>query len=323
MNYFVRRPWDLPQSLITEESIYRDKPSRREFVKALGLGGIGLSLASLSGCQQATLEEIDQAGKVEAVPSFYPAQSNDSFEYGRPETERRAAAEFCNFYEFATTKDVFRHVAPFNPTPWEFTVEGLCKNPLKFDMDDVYKSFQLEERAYRHRCVETWAMCVPWTGFVLADLLKQVEPMASAKYVHFETFMRPKEASQQSYDDFPWPYVEGLTIEEAMTPITFMATGIYGQPLPKQHGAPIRLVTPWKYGFKSIKSIVKIKLTDQQPATFWNTVNPLEYKFQANVEPLVPHPRWSQETEWMLGTYERYPSVIYNGYGDYVGGLYS
>jgi sulfoxide reductase catalytic subunit YedY len=197
-------------------------------------------------------------------------------------------------------------------------------------MDDVYKRFSLEERDYRHRCVETWAMCVPWTGFPLADLLKLVEPKKSAKYVAFETFERPKEAPYQAQSSqYPWPYQEGLTIGEAMNELTLLATGLYGEPMPKQNGAPIRLVVPWKYGFKGTKSIVKIRLTDKKPPTFWTTVNAAEYAFEANVEPDVPHPRWSQKTEWMLGSKlspfdegDRYDSVIYNGYGDYVAKLY-
>lgn len=165
-------------------------------------------------------------------------------------------------------------------------------------------------------------MTVPWTGFQLSELLKQVDPLPTAKFVRLETFFLPDQAPQQKYDEFPWAYNEGLTIEEAMNPLAFVATGIYDQPLPKQHGAPIRLVLPWKYGFKSIKSIVRIELTDQQPATFWNTVNPREYAFEANVDPDVPHPRWSQATEWMLGTRERFPTEKYNGYGSYVAKLY-
>lgn len=323
MNYFVRRPWDLPQNRITEESVFNNKPCRRDFLKSLGfMAGAGIA-GGLVGCQRATLEEIDNAGKVEVGKQNYPFPRNPGFEYGRPETERRDAAEYTNFYEFTTSKQVFQYVEKFEPTPWKFTVEGLCKAPTTFDLDDIYSQFTLEERAYRHRCVETWAMCVPWTGFPLADLLTKVEPLASAKYVQFETFFKPEQAATQAYDEYPWPYAEGLTIQEAMNPLTLLTTGIYGAPLPKQHGAPVRLVVPWKYGFKSIKSIVSIKLTDKQPKTFWNQLNPHEYGFMANVEPEVSHPRWSQTTEWMLGNRERFQTVKYNGYGDYVGGLYA
>ncbi|MBT5019400.1 MAG: protein-methionine-sulfoxide reductase catalytic subunit MsrP [Planctomicrobium sp.] len=323
MNYFVRRPWDLSQSLITEESIYNDKQGRREFLKSIGvIAGAGLS-ASMLGCQKATIEEIDNAGKVEEGKKNYPFPRNEDFTYGRPETERRDAAEYTNFYEFSTSKQVYQYVDKFEPTPWKISVEGLCRKPTTFDLDDIYKLFTLEERAYRHRCVETWAMCVPWTGFPMSDLLAKVDPLAGAKYVKFDTFFNPEQAATQKYDDYPWPYSEGLTIEEAMNPLSLITTGIYGTPLPKQHGAPVRLVLPWKYGFKSIKSIVKIELTDEKPKTFWNSLNPNEYGFEANVNPEVPHPRWSQASEWMLGNRERHPTVKYNGYGDYVAKLYA
>ena len=273
-------------------------------------------------------EEIDAAGRVDALSgdaaSLYPAKRNDQFEYGRPETDRIEAAQYTNFYEFAPSKDVYKYVAPFEPTPWSFEVTGLCNKPRKFDLDDVYHEFSLEERAYRHRCVETWAMCVPWTGFPLHQLLKAVEPKSSAKYVEFQTANRPEQMPAIEWSpDYPWPYTEGLTIDEAMNGLTLVATGIYGEPLPKQHGAPIRLVIPWKYGYKSIKSIVRVRLTDKQPATFWNTLIPNEYDFPAIVNPEKPHPRWSQATEWMLGSGERYATTKYNGYGDFVGSLYT
>ncbi|MCA9018473.1 MAG: protein-methionine-sulfoxide reductase catalytic subunit MsrP, partial [Planctomycetaceae bacterium] len=194
---------------------------------------------------------------------LYPAKRDDRFEYGRPETVRTDAASYTNFYEFASTKDCYRYVEPFQPTPWSFDVTGLCAKPTTFDLDDVYNQFQLSERAYRHRCVETWAMCVPWTGFPLKDLLAAVEPLPSARYVEFQTVNRPDEMPGIRYSaSYPWPYTEGLTLAEATNELTFMATGIFGAPLPKQHGAPIRLVIPWKYGYKSIKSIVRINLTD-------------------------------------------------------------
>lgn len=323
MNYFVRRPWDLPQKMITDEGLYHNKQQRRDFLKSIGLiAGAGLS-ASVLGCKKATIEEIDAAGKVEEGQQNYPFPRNEEFEYGRPETDRRETAEFANFYEFTTSKQVYQHVDKFEPTPWKFSVEGLCRNPTTFDLDDIYKQFTLEERAYRHRCVETWAMCVPWTGFPMSQLLAKVDPLPAAKYVRFETFFAPEQAATQKFDDYPWPYSEGVTIAEAMNPLSLLTTGIYGAPLPKQNGAPIRLVLPWKYGFKSIKSIVKIELTDEQPSTFWNSLNPHEYGFEANVDPEVPHPRWSQATEWMLGTRERFDTVKYNGYGDYVASLYS
>jgi methionine sulfoxide reductase catalytic subunit len=337
MQYFVRKPWDLPQRCITEEAIYRHRRQhRREFLASLGraVGGLALTSGLGAGCapSKPPVEVVDAAGEV-PIPvaaasvdnPIYPAQRNPDFEYGRPETDRHEAAIYTNFYEFTgpTSKAAYQYVNDFRPTPWSVVVDGACQTPTTFDLDDLYRQFTFEERAYRHRCVETWAMCVPWTGFPLADLLAKVSPSASAKFVRFETFHRPDEARYVALDNsYPWPYTEGLTLAEAINPLTFIATGIYGKPMPKQHGAPVRLVLPWKYGFKSIKSIVRITLTEEAPATFWNTVSPREYDFEANVNPEIPHPRWSQRTEWMLGTRERYPTEKYNGYGDYVAALY-
>lgn len=330
MNFFVRKPWDMHQSLHTPVEVYRQrKLLRRDFLQALGVGTASAGLSTLfSGCHTPTDEEIEQAGEAPvpaAAKQRYPAQRDPRFSYGRPETKKRDAAEYTNFYEFSMRKDTWRYVDQFQPEPWTFEVGGLCRKPRKFDMDDVYQTFQLEERAYRHRCVETWAMCIPWTGFPLQALLKQVEPLPSAQFVAFETFNRPTEAPGiDNTPDNPWPYTEGLTLAEATNELSLLATGIYGEPLPKQHGAPIRLVVPWKYGFKSIKSIVKITLTDRQPATFWNTLIPQEYGFEANVDPGVSHPRWSQAREWMLpDRSNQYDTVVYNGYGDYVGSLYA
>ncbi|HUG20726.1 MAG TPA: protein-methionine-sulfoxide reductase catalytic subunit MsrP [Planctomycetaceae bacterium] len=329
MNFLVRRPWDLSQNRHTPQDIYQNrKQHRRDFLKTLGIAGAGLCTAGISGCGKPTAEELDAAGKVEEIPvaatGIFPAKRNTEFDYGRPETEKFEAALYTNFYEFSTSKDSWKYVSKFKPNPWEIEVGGLCNQPTKFDLDDLYQKFPHEERAYRFRCVEAWAMCVPWTGFPLRELLKAVEPKSSATHVEFETFERPAEAPGfNDFPDFPWPYREGLTLEEASNELTFLATGIYGEALPKQHGAPVRLVTPWKYGFKSCKSIVKITLTDKAPATFWNTYNPREYGFEANVDPDVPHPRWSQRQERMLGTGERYETVKFNGYESYVAALYA
>lgn len=347
MEYIVRQPWDLPQRLHTPESVYQNRRQhRREFLAWLGRGAAGLGAgALLVGCNKGTDDDVRKAGAYSsqnlqpgdtkpdtsdgtwsgALPSPYPAKRNARFVYGRDETIETAAARYTNFYEFTGpfTKESWRFVGDFKPDPWKIEIDGLCAKPRTFDMDDLYKTQQFEERHYRHRCVETWAMCVPWTGFPLRDLLQQVEPLPEAKYVALETFNRPDEAPHMGDDpSYPWPYTEGLTLAEATNELAFIATGIYGHPLPKQHGAPVRLVLPWKYGFKSIKSIVKITLTAKQPRTFWNTISPVEYDFQANVNPDVPHPRWSQRTEWMLGTRERHETILYNGYGDYVAGMY-
>ncbi len=207
---------------------------------------------------------------------------------------------------------------------WTIRIEGACGKPQTFDMDTIYKKLKpkFEERAYRLRCVETWAMCIPWTGFPLSELLKLVEPKPSAKFVAFETFGYRDDAANMTNASYPWPYHESLLIEEAMNELAFIATGVYGEPLPKQHGTPLRLVVPWMYGFKSIKSLVKITLTEQRHGSFWNTVWPEAYDLSPIVNPEKRHPSWSQRSEWMLGTGERYPTELYNGYGEYVAGLY-
>lgn len=334
MNFISRQSWDPSLHRLTDEAVYRNRAlHRREFLASLGRSSLGLGAAGLliggllPGCSEHKPDEVKlkaaaQIDIPQASHDHYPAKRNPAFEYGRDETAQQAAAIYTNFYEFSTSKQTYLYVDDFKPTPWEITVDGLCSKPMTFSLDDLHSKFELEERAYRHRCVETWAMCVPWTGFPLAKLIEMVEPTADAKFVKFASFERPTEAHGMADSSFPWPYAEGLTLAEATNELTLLATGIYGEPLPKQHGAPVRLVLPWKYGFKSSKSIVRITLTSKPPGTFWNIVNPREYGFEANVEPEVAHPRWSQSSEWMLGTRERFPTVKYNGYGDYVAKLY-
>jgi sulfoxide reductase catalytic subunit YedY len=268
--------------------------------------------------------DVLQAGAVDLPGGeLYPAKLHHNFAViDRDLTREAEAARYCNFYEFSITKEVWRYIKPFQPHPWTIEVGGLVHRPRTFGFEELLRMFPLEERIYRHRCVEAWAMAVPWTGFPLASLVKAVEPMMSAKYVRFESFDRPEQASRMQNRNQPWPYTEGLTIVEATNELAFLATGIYGHALPKQHGSPIRLVVPWKYGFKSAKSLVKIEFTETRPATFWNTVQPQEYDFEANVNPDVPHPRWSQRSERMLGSGERRETQIYNGYGEWVAGLY-
>jgi sulfoxide reductase catalytic subunit YedY len=317
--------WNLPERQVTPESAVI---SRRRWLKWLGIGGAGLGILGTGGglwwWYLGTDDEVVTRGKVAtAANNLYPASRNPKFsKIDEPLTARAAAARYCNFFEFTPSKQVWRHVDRFQPVPWTLEVGGLVAKPKTFDLDDLLKAFPLEERIYRHRCVEAWAMVVPWTGFALADLVGKVEPLPSARFVRFESFHRPSEAVRQARKFEPWPYVEGLTLAEAVNELAFIATGIYGQPLLKQHGAPVRLVVPWKYGYKSAKSIVRIEFTDKQPATFWNTLVPKEYDFQANVNPTVPHPRWSQAEEKMLGTGERRPTLPYNGYGKWVADLY-
>lgn len=325
MNFISRKPWDPLLHTLTDESVYRSRAyHRREFLASLGFAAGSMALGC--GEHKPNEEKLKAAATIdvpEASKEIYPAKRNELFEYGRDETPQQTAAIYTNFYEFSLSKQTYLYVDRFQPTPWEVKVDGLCNKPMTFDLDDLHAKFKFEERAYRHRCVETWAMCVPWTGFPLAALLRMVEPEPTAKYIQFQSFNRPTEAENIADQSFPWPYTESVTMAEAMNDLAFIATGIYGEPLPKQHGAPVRLVLPWKYGFKSGKSIVRITLTGKQPNTFWNTVNPREYGFEANVDPAVPHPRWSQSEEWMLGTRERFRTQKFNGYGDYVAKLYS
>ena len=320
----MSQPWNSPQRDITPESAFL---TRRRW---LGLGAVALGLGAAGGGLYwrfrpgTTAEVLATAQESPPGADLYPGTPEGRFiDAGRPMTPAEVAAAHTNFYEFSSLKDVWRHVEPFQPAPWRVEVAGMVARPRTYDIDDLIRAFPLQERVYRLRCVETWAMVVPWTGFPLAALLARAEPLAGAKYVAFVSFDRPSEASKQKNRSMPWPYTEGLTLAEATNPLAFIATGIYGRPLLKQHGAPVRLVVPWKYGFKSGKSIVRIELTDRQPATFWNTVQGREYDFEANVDPGKPHPRWSQAWERMLGTGEKYPTAIYNGYGEWVAKLYA
>ncbi len=247
------------------------------------------------------------------------------FKYGRAETERVSAAQYTNFYEFSRFKSSWRLVGPFQPLPWTVHVVGLCRNPMQLSFDDLLRRYtdRMRERQYRHRCVERWAMAIPWYGFPLAELVRDADPLAEATHVRFVSFRRPDEAPMQksTLDEFPWPYVEGLTLAEATNELAYLATGMYGEPLFKQHGAPIRLIVPWKYGYKSIKSIERIEFVNREPATFWTSMRPEAFPFESNVDPLV-HVPWRQSTERMLGTQEEFPTQKYNGYGKWVAGLY-
>jgi sulfoxide reductase catalytic subunit YedY len=322
----MSEPWNLPEREVTPEAAALN---RRAWLRRIGLGGLA-AVGFGAGAfwwwrrRRGTNAEVLAAGHADSrFDAFYPAGRSAPFAaVDRDETDEAEAARYCNYYEFSSEKYVFHYVGRFQPFPWSVEVGGLVAQPRTFTLDDLHQRFTLEERIYRHRCVEAWAMVIPWTGFPLAALLKEVEPLPQARYVRFISFHRPTEAPQQRNDRLPWPYTEGLTLAEAMNELAFIATGMYGHPLLKQHGAPVRLVVPWKYGFKSAKGIVRIELTADMPRTFWNTLAPHEYGFEANVEPDVPHPRWFQTHERMLGTGEVRPSLLYNGYGDWVGQLY-
>ncbi len=326
-NMRLRRPWDLPESAVTPERVYLD---RREFLGKAGAGVLGL--AAISACDLSG-QEAAQEGRLSKVPptptaELYPAARRDRrFGPGSGHggiTEEKIVAGYNNFYEFSTDKEaVWRLVDRFQARPWQIEVGGLVERPFVIDLTELERTMPLEERIYRLRCVEAWSVVVPWIGFPLAALLKKAEPASRARYVRFVSFLRPEEAPGQKRQTwYPWPYYEALRIDEAMNELAFLATGMYGHPLQKQNGAPIRLAVPWKYGYKSIKSIVRIELSESRPKTFWNDAAPDEYSFLSNVDPSVPHPRWPQATEIVVATGERIPTLPFNGYSEWVAGLY-
>jgi sulfoxide reductase catalytic subunit YedY len=252
------------------------------------------------------------------------APASAGFNVNEPWTPLQSVTHYNNFYEFSTDKDgVAGPAANFVTAGWKVSVEGLARKPRVFDLDDLLKISPPEQRVYRMRCVEAWSMVIPWAGFSLSKLLEKVEPLSSAKYVAFETLFDPTRMPNQNTTVLKWPYVEGLRMDEAMHPLTLLASGLYGQQLPPQDGAPIRLVVPWKYGFKGIKSIVKISLVENQPRTTWSEYGPGEYGFYANVNPNHDHPRWSQASEQRIGETGRRPTLMFNGYADQVASLYS
>ena len=317
---YIKTPqeWEIPESQVTPESDYIN---RRKFIKDLGIASASaLLLSSSTACAQ-------KKGVEKQLEPFQAqklaVENNTRFTVERPITDEVVAATYNNYYEFTSSKStVWKRVDKFITRPWEVEISGLVEKPMTLDVDDLIKQMPIEERIYRFRCVERWAMVVPWIGFPMKALLEKVQPTAEAKYVRMLTFLDPDMAPEQHNVRMPWPYFEGLTLAEAMNDLTLLVVGIYGHVLPPQHGAPIRLIVPWKYGFKSIKSIVSIELTDQKPRTFWNTLGPREYDFEANVNPNMPHPRWSQAKEWMIGSGDIHKTVIYNGYGSSVAHLY-
>jgi methionine sulfoxide reductase catalytic subunit len=305
----IRSRSDIPSSQITPRDVYL---RRREFLA--GTSALGLS-AMLAGGASA-------AAKLETVKS--PLSTDE-----KP-TSLKDVTSYNNFYEFGTDKsDPARNAHTLKTTPWDVTVDGLVAKPGKIALEDLIKPSALEERIYRLRCVEAWSMVIPWVGIPLADVIKRANPAGSAKFVAFETLVRPEEMPGQKglFQALPWPYVEGLRLDEALHPLTILAVGLYGETLPNQNGAPLRLVVPWKYGFKSIKSITRITLTESQPKTTWNISNPREYGFYSNVNPAVDHPRWTQATERRIGEggvfNKRRDTLPFNGYADQVAGLYA
>jgi sulfoxide reductase catalytic subunit YedY len=306
----IKRGWELPESAATPESVFLN---RRQILATAGLGA-GLILAGGRGVR---------AEETSPIADLFPAKRNPAYKVDREITPEEDNATYNNFYEFSMDKDVSEAAQALKPRPWTVTVDGMVEQERSIDVDELIRAMPVEERLYRHRCVEGWSMTVPWTGFPLKALVDWAKPQGSAKYVRFETFMDPDVAPGQQLSWYPWPYVEGLTMAEATNDLAFMVMGGYGKTLINQHGAPLRLATPWKYGFKSIKSIVRMTFTDEQPLSYWEAVQPSEYGFWANVNPEVPHPRWSQASERVLHTGERVPTLLFNGYADQVAGLYT
>ena len=304
-----KKGWEIPESETTPESVFLN---RRQIIAA----GLAASGAGLIGGPAA-------AATADPTADLYPAKRNETYALDRAVTPEKYSGDYNNYYEFGTSKSIADGAEKLKTRPWSVKIDGLVEKPRELSLDDLVRKIPLEERLYRHRCVEAWSMAVPWTGFPLKSLVALASPTSGAKYVIMQTFMDRAIAPGQKQFWYPWPYTEGLTIEEANNDLAFLATGIYGKPLGNQFGAPLRLAVPWKYGFKSVKAITKVTFAAERPKTFWEALQSSEYGFWANVNPEVPHPRWSQASERVLGTDERRPTLLFNGYGEYVAGLYT
>jgi sulfoxide reductase catalytic subunit YedY len=300
----IKRGWELPERAATPERAFLN---RRSLLKAAGLGAIAATLPRGVGA---------------ADTVTYPFAKNAKYTVERAITPEAINATYNNFYEFGMSKSISKAAEKLTTKPWTVTFDGLVEKKFTIDAEELLAKMPREDRVYRHRCVEAWSMVVPWSGFPLAEMVKFAKPLGSAKYVRFETFTRPEEAPGMRQFWYPWPYVEGVTMAEAMNDLGFMVTGAYGKEVAKSMGAPLRLHLPWKYGFKSIKSVVKVSFTEERPVSYWEKSQASEYGFWANVNPEVAHPRWSQATERVLGTDERIPTQLFNGYAEFVTDLY-
>lgn len=312
MHVIRKKGWELPESAATDESVFL---RRRELVKAMGLAPAFLAASSLPG-----FAADDPAA--DPTADLYPVMQNLRYRLDRPVTEEKWATAYNNFYEFGSHKQISGAAQALKIRPWTVTFDGLVEKEMTVDFDTLVRQMPLEERLYRHRCVEAWSMAVPWSGFPMKALVDFAKPLSGAKYVVMQTQADKETMPGLKEFWYPWPYTEGLSIEEATNELAFIATGLYGKPIPKQNGAPLRLVTPWKYGFKCIKSLVHITFTDERPVGYWEKLQAAEYGFWANVNPEVPHARWSQADERVLGTDERVPTLLYNGYTEFVADLY-
>lgn len=309
----IKRPTDIKSSEITDEKLYRN---RRQFILT---GSAAVAGALITACKKSPRPSV-----ASAPPQKLEGVVKSSYTVDEPLNSLKDITTYNNFYEFGTDKsDPAANAHTLVTRPWTVAVEGEVMKPKTFDIDELLKLAPLEERVYRFRCVEAWSMVIPWIGFPLNELIKRVEPTSKAKFVQFITLLDKNQMPEQRYGTLEWPYSEGLRMDEAMHPLAILAVGLYGQVLPNQNGAPIRLIVPWKYGFKSAKSIVKIKFVEEQPQTTWNQMAANEYGFYSNVNPQVDHPRWTQANERRIGEFKRRPTLMFNGYADQVASLYS
>ena len=314
----VKRGWEMPEHMATPEDVYLN---RRQIAKTLAAGPIIAGTAPLLMASQA----MAAAPANDPTVGMYPVDRNPKYVLDRDITPEQDAITYNNYYEFGSHKQISRSAQKLSIRPWEISISGMVEKEFKIGIDDLLKKVTLEERLYRHRCVEAWAMAVPWSGFPMRQLVELAKPMSGATYVTMQTIAEDKKQMpglRQFW--YPWPYTEGLTIEEATNEMAFLVTGLYGKPVPPQNGAPLRLAVPWKYGFKSVKSIVSFNFTNKRPKTFWEALQENEYGFWANVNPEVDHPRWSQASEWLLGgsQRDRVPTQLFNGYTEFVAHLY-
>ena len=324
MRIRIRRGWELPESRATPESVVM----ARRALLGTSLIATGLIAGTAAGIGTAEAQWLNPSRLFGSTPvkeqprTPIAAANNAKYTAGRAITDEIQATTYNNYYEFGLSKNVVGPAQALVTEPWTIKIEGMVAKPRTIGIEELLKQVKLEERVYRFRCVEAWAMTVPWIGFQISDLLRIAEPQAGAKYVTFSTLADDKVMPGIKESFYPYPYTEGLTMAEAANELAFLTIGMYGKTIPPQNGAPIRLIAPWKYGFKGAKSIVKIAFTDKRPTTFWEALQAAEYGFWANVNPAVPHPRWSQARERLLGSNEMVPTQIWNGYGEFVAGMY-
>lgn len=312
----VKRGWELPESAAMDESAYIN---RRTLLKGLTIGSLlpGAAMAGGAGMREAHAAADPSAG-------LYPVPRNERYKVEeRGLTSEVDATTYNNFYEFGTSKYISEEAQAMNIRPWEIEFDGLVEKPFKIDIDTLLSKVQLETRIYRFRCVERWAMTVPWSGFQMSQLVEMAKPLGSARYIKMQTLADEESMPNLAANWYPWPYTEGVTMDEAMNELAFMVTGLFDKPVPKQNGAPLRIMLPWKYGFKSIKSIVRFTFTEERPVSYWEELQGAEYGFWANVNPDVPHPRWPQHQEQLLTSKDIVPTKLYNGYAEFVADMYT